>query len=235
MNKINCKLDFTVDFGQSKWMTESEFFKFLNSQNLSHLEKRAGVSRQALHSALKTWNMKLDNLRSVAKALNLKVEFRPAPTEENLLSSLARWGAPLAYKKGGSLSFEETVAEALRESRKDGVYETLVPYVLSLNADRLNPLGLAGLAYQDNQVNVLGYFTEMAQVFRPNEKLEKLLQLLSVAKNPKEEFLVLSTKTHFPELFNKNQLARRWNLKVRGSVEDHLERWKKWELSQGLS
>lgn len=71
----------------------------------------------------------------------------------------------------------------------------------------------------------------MAQAFRPHEKFSFMLKLLEPARSPNEEFLVPTTKTHFPELFLKNTLANKWNLKVRGSVDDHLQRWEKWAQS----
>ena len=212
-------------------MKTTEFFKTLKKHNLSHLEKDTGVSRQALHNALKTHNMKLDNLSAVAKALNLEVEFSPVTNEENLMSSLARWGAPLAHTKDGNLSLDECVREALKRSRQDGVYETLLPYVLCLNVEKLNPLTVAASAFTENQVNVLAYFVDLAHHFRPNEKFQHLLKLLGPAKSNEKNFLVLSTKSHFPELFKKNELALKWNLKVRGTVADHLQRWDKWEKS----
>jgi hypothetical protein len=212
-------------------MKTSEFFKTLKSHNLSHLEKDTGVSRQALHNAIKTHNMKLDNLSTVAKSLHLKVEFTPVTNEENLMSSLAKLGAPLAHSKDGNLTLDECVGETLKRTRHDGVYETLLPYVLALNVEKLNPLKLAASAFTENQVNVLGYFVDLANQFRPHEKFQYLLKLLEPAKSDEKEFLVLNTKSHFPELFKKNKLALKWNLKVRGTVTDHLQRWAKWEKS----
>lgn len=216
-------------------MNTTEFFNKLKSENLSQLEKDSHVSRQALHSATKSRNMKLDNLNSVAKALNFQVTLTPRQTEENLMSSLALFGAPLAHSKKGTLSLTESVREALKRAREDGVYESLLPYVLWKNADQLNPLEVVAEAYTTNQVNVLGYFVEMAQAFRPHEKFSFMLKLLEAAQSTKEEFLVSVTTTRFPELFRKNKLAVKWKLKVRGSVEDHLQRWEKWAQSPSNS
>lgn len=212
-------------------MNTTEFFNKLKSENLSKLEKDSHVSRQALHSASKNRNMKLDNLSSVAKALNFQVVITPRRTEENLMSSLALLGAPLAHSKNGTLSLTECVGEALKRARQDGVYESLVPYVLWQNVDQMNPLHLVAEAYSVNQVNVFGYFVELAQAFRPHEKFSYMLKLLEPAQSTNVEFLVPTTKTHFPELFLKNNLAVKWNLKVRGSVDDHLQRWEKWAQS----
>ena len=209
-------------------MRTAEFFSELKSQNLSQLEESAGVSRQALHNALKSHNMKLDNLTSVAKAMKLEVEFMPRKTEDNLLASLARWGVPVAHSNDGNLELEDVVEESLKRARKDGAYESFVPYLLVQNANKLNPLKLAARGFSSNQVNVLGYFTEMAHNFRPHPNFEKLLELLTVAKSPQQEFLVVSNKSNFPELFQKNQHALNWNLLVRGSVQDHTQRWEKW-------
>lgn len=212
-------------------MKTTEFFKTLGSQNLSHLERDSGVSRQALHNATKTHNMKLDNLTSVAKALNLQVELTPRLTEKNLLASLAKWGAPLAHSKDGNLSFEQTVREALKRSREDGVYETLLPYLLYCNVGTMNSQQVVAAALFENQVNALGYFVELANRFRPHDKFKLMLKLLEPAKFLEKEYLVLSTKSHYPELFEKNDLALKWNLKTRGSVDGHLQRWVKWDQS----
>ncbi len=212
-------------------MNTTEFFNKLKSENLSKLEKVSHISRQALHSASKNRNMKLDNLTSLAKALNFQVVFTPRRTEENLMSSLALLGAPLAHSKNGTLSLSESVGEALTRARQDGVYESLLPYVLWKNVNQLNPLELVAEAYSVNQVNVFGYFVQMAQAFRPHEKFRLVLKILEPARSLTEEFLVAGTKTQFPELFLKNELAVKWNLKVRGSVDDHLQRWEKWAQS----
>jgi hypothetical protein len=213
-------------------MNTTEFFKHLKKENLSKLEKRAGVSRQALHQALHTQNMKLVNLNSLAKALDLRVELSPVPSEENLLASLARYGAPLAHSRGGSLSLEEALAESLNWSRRDGLYESVVPFVLIKNAKQLNVKKMVGLAYQNDQVNVLGYFAEMAQQYRSHGNLQMLLDLLVPGKESAKELLLLKTRMNFPELFERNPFAAKWNLWVRGRFADHRDRWEKWEESQ---
>lgn len=212
-------------------MNKSEFFNTLKKENLTHLELSAGVTRQALHNALKSQNMKLDNLQAVAKAMGLELEFSPLGTEGNLLSSLAKFGVPLAHSKDGTMKFEDVVKKALVKSRQDGAYETFVPYLLLKNALKLKPLLLASKAFEANEVNALGYFVELANAFRPNKSFEKTLELLSVAKSSEKEFLVKTEKSNFPELFEKNKLAVKWNLKVRGTVNDHFQRWEKWEQS----
>ncbi len=216
-------------------MEAPNFFSKLSSQNISELERRTGISRQALHNALRTHNMKLDNLSAVANAMNLSVHFRPRASEENLLSSLVHWGVPLAHSGGGTFSLTETVEEGLKSSRKDGAYESLIPYLLVRNLNGLDPLALGAAAFRTKEVNTLAYFTEMANAFGPNEKFKFLLHLLAPAKNPSREFLVKSTRSHFPELFLKNPLAVKWNLKVRGTPDDHFRRWEKWDNSQKTS
>ncbi|PWU17146.1 MAG: hypothetical protein C5B49_09460 [Bdellovibrio sp.] len=175
--------------------------------------------------------MRLDNLKVVAKAMHFEVEFIPAKTEDNVLASLARFGVPVAHSKGGNLSFEDTVKESLLKAREDGAYEAFVPFLLVKSATRVNPLRLAAKGFEANQVNTLGYFVEMANVFRRHPRFGRLLDLLTAAKNPQTEFLLTTNKTGFPELFEKNHLALKWNLKVRGTVEDHMRRWAKWAKS----
>lgn len=212
-------------------MEAVDFFKMLEKANLTELERKTGVSRQALHNARKTKNMKLDNLRAVAEALNLKVDFRADPTESNLLSSLVDFGVPVAHSGGGSLSFEDTVAEGLKRSRRDGVYESFLPYLLHKNVEKWDALALAAVGFKTKEVNALGYFAEMANAFQPHGKFETLLRLLEPAKGNLVEYLVLGKKSVFPQLFEKNPFALRWNLKVRGAPSDHFERWKKWQRS----
>lgn len=212
-------------------MEAVQFFKKLKEQNLSKLEGQARVSRQALHNAVKSKNMKLDNLSSVAKAMNYKVELNPVLSEENLLSSLVKWGAPLAYSADGNLPLETTLAEASRQARKDGLFESLVPYVLAKNVDELNPNELVGLAFLNDQAAVVGYFADVAHLFKPNKKLQQVALLLERGKSEGRELLVKTTKMNFPELFEKNTVALKWNLLVRGNLQDHLDRWNKWEQS----
>lgn len=213
-------------------METSEFFARLRRECLSELERKTGVTRQALHNARKTRNMKLDNLKVLARAMNLQVQMKPLTTEDNLLSSLVEFGVPVAHSQGGTFSLSQTVGEGLKASRVDGAYETFLPYLLIRNVKKLDVLALAAEAFQNKQVNALGYFTEMANAFSPNAQFETLLRLLKPAKNDRREFLVQGTKSLFLELFMKNSFALKWNLLVRGSAENHFERWKKWQASQ---
>ncbi len=213
-------------------MEASGFFSKLNSENLSKLEREAGVTRQALHNARRTHNMKLDNLRAVARALNYDVNFQPVKSEENLLRSLVDYGVPVAHSGGGTLTLTEAVAEGVRAARKDGAYESFIPYLLAINADRLDPLALAAAAFQTKEVNTLGYFAEMANAFCPHRTFKVLLRLLERAKNKSQELLVRTTKSRYHELFTRNPFALKWNLKVRGTPENHFERWRKWQRLQ---
>lgn len=213
-------------------MKPSEFFKKLSSQNLSELERKTGVTRQALHNARKTQNMKLDNLDVLAKALNFHLGFQPLDTEENLLSSLVDFGVPLAHSGGGTLSLPEAVREGLKASRKDGAYESFLPYLFLVNVEMVDPLALAAAAFQTKEVNALGYFTEMANAFDPQPQFKFLLSLLEPAKSSSQEFLVKEKFSLYPDLFLKNRFALKWNLKVRGTPENHFERWRKWQRSQ---
>lgn len=212
-------------------MEAVQFFKKLKDQNLSKLEGEARVSRQALHNAVKSKNMKLDNLSSVAKAMNYKVELTPVLSEENLLGSLVKWGAPLAHSAEGNLPLEATIVEASRRAREDGLFESLVPYVLATNAQDLKPNELVGLSFLNDQAAVVGYFAEVANLFRQNNKLQQVSLLLERGKRDGRELLVKTTKMNFPELFEKNMVAIKWNLLVRGNLQDHLDRWNKWEQS----
>lgn len=213
-------------------MNVRQFFANLKTQNLSELERTTTVSRQALYGALKTRNMKLQNLESVAKSLNYEVSFEPVKTEANVLASLARFGVPVAYEAGGSLSLEQAVAFGLELSREDGLFESVLPYALAVNAEKLNVPLLVGAAFELNQAKVLGYFAAMANHFRPHENLMELLRLLSPLKSSNRELLVRKNKVNFPELFEKNELALEWGLLVRGTAKYHLERWNKWAQSR---
>jgi hypothetical protein len=213
-------------------MDPAKFFQTLKSQNLSKLELRSKVTRQALHNALKTKNMKLDNLSSVAKAMNFKVELVPLLSEDNVLASLAKRGAPLAHSADGNLPLEVALAESCKLARQDGLYESVVPYVLAKNADQFEANELVGLALQNGQAPVLGYFVELANMFRPHVNLRKMLKLLVPTKLETKELLVITTRINFPEVFEKNLVAQKWNWLVRGTVDDHFSRWVKWERSQ---
>ncbi|MBV2169140.1 MAG: hypothetical protein KUL82_10580 [Bdellovibrio sp.] len=213
-------------------MKTAEFFAQVKRQNFSNLEKKASVSRQALYDAVKSRNMKLRNFESLAKAMNYRLEVVPDSSEQNVLASLKRAGAPVAYSGDGSLDLENAVALGLKGAHHEGLYESLVPYVLATNAERLDLNKLLGLAFEYGEAHVLGYFIEMANAFQPHPKFEKALKVLSPMRSEKPQLLVEAEKSKFKELFEKNSAARRWNFLVRGTLEDHLMRWESWNQSK---
>lgn len=213
-------------------MKTAEFFKQVRLQNFSDLEKKAHVSRQALYGALKSKNMKLQNFESLAKAMNYRLSVVPDVTEENVLASLKKAGAPVAFSGDGNLDLESALAASLQLAHREGLYESVVPYVLVLNVEKLNLNKVLGLAFESGDANVLGYFMEMANAFHPHPKFEKALLVLSPMKSDEPELLVRSEKSNFAELFKRNSAALKWNLLVRGKLEDHLMRWESWNQSK---
>lgn len=125
--------------------------------------------------------------------------------------------------------------QASKQERKDGLFESIAPFVLVKNAPNLKVNELVGLAFQNNQASVLGYFAELALLFYVHPNLQKIIKLVESSKTEKKELLVTTTKINFPELFERNAIALKWNLLVRGNVKDQLDRWSKWEQSQKKS
>jgi len=216
-------------------MNTKAFFKNLGMQNLSELERKTDLSRRALGSAKKSHNMKLDNLENLAEALGLSLNFVPVADEENVLSSLKRFNAPLAHETGGNLDLAQALVASFKFARTEGLYESVVPYVMAVNAKNLNPRDLVALTHLENgEVAVLGYFAQMANEFSSHPHLTELVKLADSfrEKKPKKETLLKNEKVNFVELFEKNRVALRWGFLVRGTVKDHLDRWNKWQLLQ---
>jgi hypothetical protein len=216
-------------------MNTKAFFKNLGKQNLSELERKTSLSRRALGSAKKSHNMKLDNLENLAEALGLSLNFVPVTDEENVLSSLKRFEAPLAHKAGGNLDLGQALVASFKFARIEGLYESVVPYVMAVNANNLNPRNLVAMTQLENgEVAVLGYFAQMANEFSPHPHLTELVTLAALfhEQKPKKETLIKNEKVNFVELFEKNRVALRWGFLARGTLKDHLDRWNKWQLLQ---
>ncbi|HEY8269879.1 MAG TPA: hypothetical protein VIG33_03260 [Pseudobdellovibrionaceae bacterium] len=216
-------------------MNARAFFKKLGSENLSELERKTDLSRRALGSAKKTHNMKLENLEVLADAMGFSVQFLPQESEDNVLLSLKRFGAPLAHESGGNLDLTEALVCGMNLARQDGLYESIVPYVMAQNSQKLHPLDILSKVHlRGDHMKVVGYFAEMANHFKPHPHLAELMRLAQVF-NPdlkQKELLLKKEKVNFPELFEKNKTALRWGLLTRGSERDHLERWAKWQQSR---
>ncbi len=209
-------------------MNSREFFKKLDQQNKSQLERKSGLSRQAVVDAVRSKNLKLKNLERLAQHMDLKLVFEPSSSESNVLSSLEKFGAPVTSGTEGNLPLELALAYALKLSHKDGLYESLLPFVLATNANDLDLEYLTASAVLQKEAGTLGYFVSMANAFLPNQNLKTLKSYLEPFKLKVEQTLLMNEKVNFPEMFRKNKFALEWKLLVRGKFEDHLARWNKW-------
>ncbi len=209
-------------------MNSNEFFKKLDLQNKSQLERKTGLSRQAVVDAVRSKNLKLKNLERLVQHMDLKLVFEPSASETNVLSSLKKFGAPVTAETDGNLPLELALAYALKLSHKDGLYESLLPFVLATNANDLDLEYLTASAVLQKEAGTLGYFVSMANAFLPNQKLKTLKSYLEPFKFKDERTLLKEEKVNFPEMFRKNKFALEWKLLVRGKFEDHLARWDKW-------
>jgi len=213
-------------------MNTNEFFELLDDQNKADLSRKSGLSRQAVFDALKTRNFKLQTLKRVARNLNLEVSLKPLESEGNVLASLAKFGSVSGQDEPGTLDLEESLAAGLFFVHSSGLLESLLPYVLALNAKKLNVTRLFALSLLREEAATLGYLVGMASKFKPHANLEKLKSLCVPFKFSSETPLLKNQVANFPEILRKNDVAREWNVLARGTVKDHLDRWEKWQRSQ---
>ncbi|MBX3021217.1 MAG: hypothetical protein KF799_06015 [Bdellovibrionales bacterium] len=200
---------------------------------LRELAKKT-VSRQSLYNLFQNKDVRLSTLKSVAKHLgyDLNVELTPRRTldTKHLHSALRKLGAPLYDNEVTDFSLEQVVAWGLKAALKDKTVADVLPYVLAMNAADLDMLTLLQYLREDQQRQLLGYFSDLANQFAPNAKLNLLVDLLD------RQFPVtdLTGKAHgkFAEryfLSLKNATAQKWNVRTFSTTENLLERYRKWQ------
>lgn len=200
----------------------------------SRLATEAGLSRQSLHSFLGGGDMRLSNLFSVLKVLNLEMQVEDSFGEADVLANLKDYGAPLvAGDAKTALLPEESMVEGLKLSRKDARLTSVLPYLLVKRAYQwdLNDL-LSRLKDDLPMQQLLGYYVDVALAYRKRAPLTELkLELGNVVGKVKP--LILSKRDQGKSLkdFKRfvNAPAKEWRLGTRDELESLVARCQKWE------
>lgn len=198
------------------------------------LAEKAGVSRASLYNLIHGENFESNTLERVTKVLN--VEFGligKIPTYEDVCNHLAYYGAPLAFDKSMPvlMSLEESAKWGLQLSKRDGLLESVMPYFLLLNFNKMNRVKLFSYLDQKYLFQLLGYYTELANRYSENNNMKEFLSLLHQDGFPQ---LQLGTEKLTDRALNvlkskSNFAAKKWNVLSYGSSDDYFERFRKWE------
>jgi hypothetical protein len=201
---------------------------------VSRLSQKSGVSRQALYEMFHTRNPRFDSLARVTKALGFSVDLIEENVPDNdVYASLQYYGAPVVCQATDDpMPLESTVAYGLSLARREQLAESLLPYVLHLNCEKLDLPRLVELAQRQNESRALGYFANVAFVYDNNPKLGLLKDLLK-----KENFTAeplnknVSPSKRMLKLYSlvSNDIAKQWGFLTQDDLEHLLQRYEKWE------
>lgn len=208
----------------------------MKSYGMKPLAEDAGVSRTSLYNLLNGENFESDTLEKVIRVLNLEFGFlNKNPSFEETCNHLAFYGAPLAYNKSSStfMSLEESLKWGLHYSLKDGMLESVVPYLLFKYSNTLNFNKLFSKLDRQEYFQLFGYYLELAAQFRNNEKAQNLANTfyakdfttLYLGQEKPSDRVLKAVK----ERINKS--ADRWNVFTLNTSENYFERFRKWDQS----
>jgi hypothetical protein len=205
----------------------------------NRLSKDSGVSRQGIYRLMSEKNPRYKTLEKISVPLKIDLDLtRQLSTTDEIYSSLKFHGAPIRTKSTKTpLPLEEALAQGIALSRLDGFISSIVPYLLFKKAKELNIPHLIALCDNLGECQALGYYSDIANTFRPNLKLNRMSDLLSDTHYKQEP---LSKNTRLTESLKRlahisnNPIAKKWKLLTIDNLEHHLERYNKW-LTQELS
>ncbi|MCB9026771.1 MAG: hypothetical protein H6625_10670 [Bdellovibrionaceae bacterium] len=202
---------------------------------VSNLSESTGLSRQALYDLFEGGDMKLSNLEKVLGALGMELSFNVSqPTAEDVLGNLTRYGAPLVMDTPKvPMSLVETLVSSLKLVKKESRLTSVLPYFLLKKYRSLNEKELLGnLKKNPEDLQLFGYFLEVALYFRKRKGLQKLLLKVEKLLDSKS-FLVLREGDQTKSLKNferfDNPAAKKWKIGTRDELNYLVERCKKWE------
>lgn len=199
----------------------------------SRLADDSGISRQGIYRLLSERNPRYETLEKLASTLRIDLDLtKNLPSTEEIYSSLKEHGAPLSAQTiEHPLPLEESLARGISLSRTDGLISSIIPYLLFRKIDDLNTPRLISLCDSLGESRTLGYYADVANAFKSNEKLKRLADLIfdlhfgqeSLSKNekPTESFRHLAKLTD-------NPIAKKWKFMTIDNLEHHLERYNKW-------
>lgn len=199
----------------------------------SRLAHDSGISRQGIYRLLSERNPRYETLEKLASTLKIDLDLtKNLPGTEDIYSSLKAHGAPLsAHAIEPPLPLEESLARGISLSRTDGLLSSIIPYLLFKKNDELNIPHLISLCDSLGESRALGYYADLANAFRANEKLKRLADLifdlhfdqepLSKNSKPTESFRRLAK-------IKNNPVAKKWKFMTIDNLGHHLERYNKW-------
>lgn len=198
------------------------------------LAEKAGVSRTSLYNLLKGENFESETLDKISQVLNLEFAVQgKIPAYEDVCNHLAHYGAPLFLEKLNpvTMSLEETTKWGVKYSKSDGLLESVMPFFLMKQLSSMSRAKLLSLLDQEYLLQLFGYYLDVAAEYSKNQKMNEFTHTffqktfeplyLGTGKLTKRTLEVLKSK--------KNKIAKKWNVLTLSSLENYVERFRKWE------
>ena len=207
----------------------------LKNKNIAEVRRQTGLSRQALYSFMEEKSMRLSNFEKLLGTLNFEINFLEKPMAAEIYENLAFYGAPVDAPKIKTLEFEDLISAAIVLSRTDGLVESVIPYVLAKQARLVDVRKLLIACFKNETCQYLGFYADMANRFKQNENLKKIVNLVFALIDADDSWVSLPIKmpsSSFIEIYMQNEFSKKWHIYSRGTFSDHLDRWKKWDLLQ---
>lgn len=207
----------------------------LKNENIAEIKRQTGLSRQALYTFMDEKSMRLSNFEKLLETLHFEINLSEKPTATEIYQNLAYYGAPVDAKKVKSLEFEALISSAIVLSRSDGLVESVIPYILANQAKSINVTALLQACFKNETSKYLGFYADMANRYKKNRKLETITHLIFSLAEANDPWISLSLKrpsSSFVEIYMQNEFSKKWRIYSRGTFNDHLDRWKKWDLLQ---
>ena len=208
----------------------------LLEKNFSELENQTGISRQSFYNFLKNNSMRLSNFTELLDSLDIEIRYQKKINLNIVLESLCYFGAPIGIKPLKKLDLETTLSEAILASRKDPLLETLIPYVIGKNHDKLDYTDLIKKCLCQDTDRYLGYYLSMSfEFWKRKEILTHINRLDEIIEKSDLGWISLSEES--PQLkyrssYEQNSCANRWKIWTKGDLISHIQRWEKWNSFQ---
>ncbi|MFZ4403340.1 MAG: helix-turn-helix domain-containing protein [Pseudobdellovibrionaceae bacterium] len=201
---------------------------------LKPLAEKAGISRTSLYNIYNGASFETETLDKISKILNIEFGIlTKTPEKEQVAHHLAYYGAPLVFDKSLeiNMNLEETIKWGIFYSMTDGLFESLLTYFLRKRFSSINKLNLYSFLDQKYQLQLLGYYLDLANQYSYNKKIEDFFNSF-YQKNLQPLYLGSSKPTtRFLNIYNSksNQTAKKWNIFTLDSPDDYFIKFRKWD------
>ncbi len=206
----------------------------MKAYGLKPLAEDAEVSRTSLYNLMQGENFEGETLEKVCKVLGLEFGVMGTlPNAETVSNHLAYYGAPLFFDKSKhvSMSLEEVTKWGLKFAKDDGLLDSLMPFFLLENFKSLNKARLLSFLDEEQTLQLLGYYLELASKFSNNKATYNFANSF-FRKDFPELYLgkeKLTERTREVMNSKSNSVAKKWNVLTLGSMEDYFDRFRKWK------